>query len=181
MTKLTGSDAGVGDYLGRAVALDGHTVLIGAPQHGGGAGAAYVFVQRGVTWREERKTVGDDTAGGDLFGHVLAVSGDAMIVGAPHDDHWGENAGAAYVFTRNQGGANWWGQMERLPINPGPGGLLGSAVDIDGDRLVVGAPGQDWAYICERNEGGADAWRIARSIPGVAGDRFGTAVAISGD
>jgi hypothetical protein len=42
--RLLASDAGVGDQLGRAVALSGTRALVGAPLHAGNVGAAYVFV-----------------------------------------------------------------------------------------------------------------------------------------
>lgn len=40
--ELTASDGAAGDYFGLYVAVDGPTVLVGAPFHAG-TGAAYVF------------------------------------------------------------------------------------------------------------------------------------------
>ena len=42
VAKLTASDAAAGDYFGRSVAIDGDTVVVGAPPAGTG-GAVYVF------------------------------------------------------------------------------------------------------------------------------------------
>lgn len=176
---LYGRTTEASDYFGKAVAISGHTVVVGAPQHAGGA--AYVFGRRGVTWQEEQKRVGDDTVGGDLFGQDVAISGDTLVVGAPTEDRYGDNAGAAYVLARNEGGLNGWHQVKRLPIGSSAGDKLGSAVDISGDWAVVGAPGGDWATLCERNDNGADAWGIVRSVSGLSGTSFGQAVAISGD
>ncbi|MEM6327065.1 MAG: FG-GAP repeat protein, partial [Bacteroidota bacterium] len=43
-------------------------------------------------------------ADGDAFGYAVAVSGDRAVVGAYQDDDTADNAGAAYVFERADGG-----------------------------------------------------------------------------
>jgi hypothetical protein len=172
--KLSGSDTEAGDYFGMSVAISGHTVVAGAPQHED-VGAAYVFVRRGARWRRERKRLGDDTAGGDLFGSAVAVSGDTLVAGAPYEDDWGDYAGAAYVFARNEGSANGWGQMTRLSIASSDHYELGSAVDISGDTFVVGMPGGDRAFVGERNQG------IVTAVFGTSSTKFSQAVAVSGD
>ena len=178
--ELTGSDTGNGDYFGYTVVVDGHTIVAGAPQNGDG-GAAYVLTQRGARWDEEQKRLGDDTVGGDLFGSAVAVSGDTLVVGAPYENRHGDYAGAAYVLTRNEGGADAWRQVTRLPIAANDHDKLGSAVDIDGDLLVVGVPGGDRAHICERNDNGTDAWSIVCTVNGASNTNFGHSVAVSGD
>jgi hypothetical protein len=47
------------------------------------------------------------------FGTSVAVDSDLMVVGLVDDEN-GTNAGAAYVFQRDQGGVNNWGQVARL-------------------------------------------------------------------
>lgn len=178
--KLAGGTLEDGDYFGNGVAVSGHTIVAGAPQHDD-VGAAYVFARRGAAWRRDKKIWGDDTVGGDLFGSAVAVSGDTLVAGAPYEDDWGDFAGAAYVLARNEDGANNWGQVTRLLIASTDHGELGSAVDISGDTLVVGVPGDNRARICERNDSSADNWNIVRMISGVSGTSFGAAVAISGD
>ena len=46
--KLTASDGAADDEFGYSVAMDGDTVVVGAPNHGG-PGAAYVF--RRANWQ----------------------------------------------------------------------------------------------------------------------------------
>ncbi len=178
--ELIGGDTETGDCFGDGVAISGHTIVAGAPLNDG-VGAAYVFARRGAQARHEQKRLGDDTAGGDLFGSAVAVSGDTLVVGAPYEDQYGDFSGAAYVLARNEGGETWWGQVTRLPIASSDHYELGSAVDIDGDLLVVGAPGGDRAHICERNAGGIDTWSIVCTVNGTPDTSFGQAVAISGD
>jgi hypothetical protein len=169
-----------GAYFGAAVALSGHTIVAGAPNHDG-MGAAYAFGRRGARWRQEQKTHGDDTVGGDLFGSAVAVSGDTLVAGAPYENRYGDYAGAAYVLARNVGGVDHWGEVNRLPIGANAHDELGGAVDVQGDWLVVGAPGADRAHICARNAGGTNAWSIVATVNGVANSSFGGSVALSGD
>src|SRR5688572_31587528 len=50
-------DAGLseGDYFGTSVAVDGDTIVVGAPERGGGSrtGSAYVFIRAGDARSEE--------------------------------------------------------------------------------------------------------------------------------
>jgi hypothetical protein len=71
----------------------------------------------------------------------VGISGDRVIAGAATN---GPGAfGAAYLFQRN---GNSWPQMAKLIANDGTNGhFFGWSVDIDGDRAVVGAPGDGHA------------------------------------
>jgi hypothetical protein len=120
------------------------------------------------------------------FGRCVAVDGDTLIVGSIDDDN-GSNAGAAWVFGRDQGGPGNWGQVAKLTVSDGaPGDEFGSSVAIDGDIAVVGAPADDdvgSASVFYRNQGGADAWgQVAKLVAadGSASDQFGISVSISG-
>ncbi len=56
--KLTASDAAAGDRFGIAVALNGSTALVVAPNDDDAAfssGSAYVFVRSGTTWSQQAK------------------------------------------------------------------------------------------------------------------------------
>lgn len=178
--KKVTTAATVGE-LGRSVAVSGDTIVAGASTEDLISGAAYVFVQQGATWTEQQKPIGTDTEAGDRFGYAVAAGGDTAVVGAPYENNWGDYAGAAYVFERNQGGADQWGQVTRLLVAPAAHAKFGTSVDIDGDTLVVGAPGAARAYIFERNTGGANKWGLVSTRTGTAGSEFGQAGAISDD
>ncbi len=79
----------------------------------------------------------------DWFGYSVSVSGDILVVGAHQatvSGNWKQ--GAAYVFTRNQGGADAWGQVARLTAADGAADdWFGTSVLVSGDTLVVGAHG----------------------------------------
>lgn len=107
-TKIAPDDGDSDDFFGQSVAVsgDGTTTVIGAPTDEDpntyGAGSAYVFEASGGSWSQQRKLAPGDGDSEDWFGDTIAVSSDGttVLIGAPTDeDHNGENAGSAYVFT----------------------------------------------------------------------------------
>ena len=66
-------------------------------------------------WVEVRKILGADTAANDMFGYALALDGDRLAVGALRDDSPPlADAGSVYLFERNKGGPERWGQVAKL-------------------------------------------------------------------
>ncbi|MBI4318624.1 MAG: FG-GAP repeat protein, partial [Chloroflexi bacterium] len=186
--KLTASDGAINDSFGVSVAIDRDTIVVGAFGKSIGLGAAYVFArnQGGPdNWGQAKKLTASDGAAIDRFGVSVAIDVDTIVVGA----HTKSSAqGAAYVFARNQGGADNWGQAKELTASDGaPGDQFGISVAIDVDTIVVGAngnSGQGAAYVFARNQGGADNWGQAKKLTasdGAAGNTFGVSVAIDRD
>jgi hypothetical protein len=101
--KLTASDGAAGDDFGYAVALDGNTVLVGAPYDDSGGnedqGAAYVFTRSGASWSFQQKLTASDGEAGDIFGAAVALARERALVGAPWDDieEHGDR-GSAYLY-----------------------------------------------------------------------------------
>lgn len=91
----------------------------------------------------EVKKVFDPTGvSGDEFGFSVGISGDTAIVGAPFDDTGAmTDQGAAYIFERNTGGANFWGEFQKLTPSDGVAGdRFGGAVAVgENNRVIVGA------------------------------------------
>ena len=58
--------------------------------------------------------------GDDFFGWSVAISGSTVVVGASRDDI-GTNTdqGSVYIFQRNRGGTNAWGQVKKLLASDG--------------------------------------------------------------
>jgi len=201
VAKLVASDGARNDDFGSAVAIAGDTVVIGAPKADlPGAfdqGAVYVFYRnQGGTnaWGQAAKLTAVDAAGQDHFGHAAAIDGDVVVVSADQDDVGFENnQGAAYVFYRNQGGADAWGQVAKLVASDGAeDDYFGNSVSISGDLAIVGAEyahvsgheHQGAAYLYQRNQGGLDVWGQVKKLTAADGyeyDHFGNAVAIDGD
>ena len=182
--KLTTDDAKAGDLFGNAVAMDGQTVLVGAPgvdDAGPEAGAVYVFVQVGDEWIQQARLIGADIGIFDRFGSAVAVHENTAIVGTHGKDEVGADSGAAYVFVRN--GAAWTQQAKLTHRDAVPGDLFGFTVSVYGDNVLIGAhrsdaagPDSGAAYLFTRNGG---TWtQDIRFIPNDIGigDEFGYAV-----
>jgi hypothetical protein len=198
VAKLTASDAQDSDYFGRSVAMSGDYVVVGAYWEGGAGtsrGAAYVFGrnQGGAdNWGEVVKLMASDAEDWDQFGWSVGISGDYVIVGANYEDGGGTSRGAAYVFGRNQGGADNWGQVIKLMASDTDNAdYFGESVAISGDIAIVGANAEDGAgtnlgavYVFDRNYGGSDNWGEIKKLSASDaenGDEFGRSVAIDGD
>ncbi|HMO56833.1 MAG TPA: hypothetical protein PKC19_05720, partial [Roseiflexaceae bacterium] len=71
------------------------------------------------------------------FGNAIAVAGDLLVVGAPNPG----GPGAIYVFDFN--GTSWNPAATIRPSDSADGDRFGTAVAIDGTRILAGAPGAD--------------------------------------
>ncbi len=158
-----------------AVALQGGRAVVGANQHHGRQGAAFVFGQTAAGWAMEAELTAPDGAAGDAFGSSVALSDTRVVAGAYGRDG---GRGAAYVFERE---ATAWSHRTTLsaPNDDAPGGL-GVSVAIDGDRVLAGAPfyddGRGAAYAFDLAAGPSPS--TLRSPFPVAGDSFGWSVAL---
>jgi hypothetical protein len=189
MAKLTASDAAAGDEFGRGVTIEGDRAAVGAfyDDDGGTAtGSAYVFEYTGGVWVETEKITASDGASADILGYCLALSGDRLAVGAYGDNDLGLNAGSAYIFDYD--GATWIESAKLLPSDGASNDYFGSAIDLDGDRVVVGGLYNDSeganagsAYVFE-NSGGiwSETAKLVASDAG-ANDYLGISCAIDGD
>ncbi|MBN2248066.1 MAG: cell wall-binding repeat-containing protein [Coriobacteriia bacterium] len=134
-------DGAAYDWFGDAVAVWGDTALIGAPGDddlGAISGSAYVYMRIDDYWVQRQKLTAGDGSDGDYFGSPVAIRGETAVIGAPGA---GSNTGAAYVFTRTGG---VWSQYAKLTADDGEvADLFGRAVAIDGETVLVGAPGDD--------------------------------------
>ena len=195
--KLTASNAAAYDKFGYSVAIDGDTVVVGVPEsdeNGDRSGSAYVFVRSGHSWNQQDKLIASDAATNDKFGWSVAINGDTIVVGSPHNGDSAPYSGSAYVFVRN---GNAWSEQAKLTASdPQAYDNFGHSVAIDGDRIVVAARGEDFdgkydagcAYVFKRSgntwsedtTGSMTAGKIA-AFDATANHRFGQSVAIDGD
>ena len=187
--QLVGSGAVAGDEGGYDVAVSGPIAVVGARfdgQAGLKAGAAYVFLWDGSEWAEVKKLLASDGAAGDEFGYSVAADGDVVAVGAVRSDHGGADSGAAYLFERDLGGPNAWGERKKLP-GQAPGDAMGWTVLVKGDMAIMGAVYQDpggVAHLLERDLGGPGNWGLVKQLTASdadLGDRFTRSMALDGD
>lgn len=177
---------------GKSISIRGNVLIVGAPDENGGTGALYIYNrnQGGANaWGLVKKVVADDGQPGDNFGSSVSTQGGMAAVGAPGQDEVGTNAGAAYLFNQNAGGAGNWGQVKKVVVtSSGVNDNFGAAVAVSAGRLVVGAPNNDKygldagnAYVFERNQGGNGNWgwsALLNPFNDTKYSRFGTTVAL---
>jgi len=198
VAKIEPSDASTIEGFGQSVALDGDTIVVGAQfdSLSGGTyeGAAYVFERDAGgadNWGEVKKLTASDPEGGSKFAFRVAINGDTVIVGAPDKDEVVQWEGAAYVFERDAGGTNNWGEVKKVvALAPNAYEHFGSDVAVSDDTAFIGAPRNDnqgsetgAVYVLERNLGGANNWGVLKIVYGsdaTIQSSFGTSVAVSG-
>jgi len=126
--------------FGRAVAVDGDTIVAGAPDFSGDStGAAVVYEASGGSWQKHNLYLPGGLEEGAFFGRSVDVDGDWVVVGAPHSETI-EN-GRVYVY--HDSGGSWsldatlHGEPTMMDVN-----RFGQSVSLDGDTLAVGSPGR---------------------------------------
>ncbi len=198
ITKITASDGAEYDFFGHSVSISGDIIVAGAwgsDAPYSDSGSAYIFYRNqggSDVWGEVTRITADDGSSYDDFGYSVAISGDTIVVGAKFDDDMGLNSGSSYIFCRDQGGADAWGQVRKITASDGEEeDNFGTSVAIYQDTVVVGVPNKDdfgrdsgSVHIFNRNEGGADMWgQVFKIIPrdNMENDFFGTSIAVSGN
>lgn len=149
------------DFFGTAIALDDDRLVVGAAgdstNGGSNRGAVHLFTGAGgdfsgLTWRS-KLTSGTNgmpaLANSDFFGWSLALDGDRLAVGAFNDSTGGSSRGAVHLLTGV--GLDFSGLTWRSKLASGINGMpeltnsdfFGWSVALNGDRMVIGAFGDD--------------------------------------
>lgn len=163
----------------------------GGPPQEGRSGVVHVF-GRGVdgAWSQRESLRPDGSFAGDLFGRAIALEGDRALIGAPG---WNVTAGevaterAGRVFEYRLASGDGWRHSAIVEPRPEAEAGFGSAIAVQGDAAVIGAPGsgdgQGAAHLY-RLDPSDGAWsersRILVVAEGQRGDRFGNAVGLDG-
>ena len=183
--RLVPSDGSAGDLFGWSVDLNGERALVGSWRHAGMSGAAYVYRRTAGGWIEEAKLTAPDGEPTDELGFHVGLDEARAIAGARNDDDANTDAGAAYVFARN--GTAWSLESKLTVPGQAAGSRTGTAVAIDADRALLGAPGAvvsgapvGSAIVFERQAG---SWRLEATLAGPPNTErfsFGRSVALQG-
>ncbi len=190
--KIVADDGADGDLFGFSVAIDGETIVVGAPGVSGdesvSEGAAYVFVRSGDAWMQQARLAIAEPMELDGFGTSVGISDDTVIVGAPGiDGLGGADQGSATIFIRS--GDAWSEQAKLLASDAAAADAFAFSVAISGETVLVGArldngtAGNDQgsAYVFTRS---GTAWTEQAHLfasDAAAADHFGFAAALRGD
>ena len=180
------------NLFGYSLALEGNILVVGDPyddQAGVEAGAVTIFQSdQADGWKEITRVTPVDAEAGIHFGRDVAISGDLLAVGAPYDNDLWERSGSVYLFERNQGGADAWGQVAKLVASDAyTYDQFGWAVAVSGDIVAAGAYTKMYGgrvYIYEHDSEEPGEWvEVAQLNPDPPGlqDCFGEALDMEDD
>jgi hypothetical protein len=181
------------DHFGTAVAIDGQMIVAGAPEtdYSGktDAGTAYVFRFENNAWIQKKIFTPADPVNNGHFGLALDISATTIAVGAPAASIGATTSvGAVYIFNNTDfTGTNWVNGQKLEPDEVQQYMEFGKAIDIDGDRMMIGAPSTKhgdavYAGRCLHFTRANGLWTNNATLNSLnAMDRAGTAVAILGD
>ena len=177
--------------MGRSVAIEGNTAVIGVPRKNvrgmSNAGEVHVLERIGTAWMPIARFSGGQE--GARFGQAVSISGDRFVVGASRHSNDGISNGAVFTFEKNEdgkwisAGSNSFLYEDDLPVNA----EFGRTLLLVGDRLAVASPLND-----EKNDGSGavyiyefdlDEWRWDERLDGdgyEAGAGFGWSLASDG-
>lgn len=167
--------------FGYRVAASDSYYVIGAPSTSTShidSGEVLVYNPAGeFVSRIENPTPGTN----DNFDSAVAVVGNLVVVGAWQDDFSSTDSGRAYVFQAETG------EFLFNLQNPNPSSFdeFGYSVAADGNRIVIGTPGEDFVAtdageLSVYSTTGAYQYKISNP-DAAAGDRFSAALALKGN
>lgn len=190
VARLGASDGALGDEFGRACAVAGDAIAVGAQfddDDGQLSGSVYLYNRTDdltVEWPQTDKLTASDAQPFQYFGSSLAMHEPWLAVGAPGDFFASQFPGAVYVFRRAAPPFTSWSELVRLSGSDAvPGDRFGSSVALRADLLAVGTDNEA-VYVFERSDGPAgDEWNeVAKLTPddAVPGSGFGASVGVDG-
>lgn len=139
--KIKADDGESYDSFGNSVAMDNGYAIVGTYRGIYASGAAYIFKQEDESWVQQAKLIPDDSNDDAVFGYSVSISGDYAVVGAFGDDELGTDAGAVYIYKRDN---DVWVKQAKLTAPDGnDDDFFGESVSISDDLLIIGASGDD--------------------------------------
>ena len=173
--------------FGWSLAIEGDTLVVGAPGTDSNSGAVYVFIRLfkanpGGGWVLSQRLQSADPQPNFRFGSSVAIDNGTLVIGSQND----EFAGAAYVYEQTNNG---FIQQARLAAPDGePGDTFGRSVAIDDGTILIGAPADDVRRVDQGSVrvfiDSGDGWnqeQVLTASNGLRKEVFGVSVAIDGD
>lgn len=144
--KLMANDGANTDIFGVRVALFGDTALISARRDdiegvGKDAGSAYIFERSNGHWQQKQKLVAPDGKADDRFARGVALGENTALITAMHNDANGNNAGALYVFKKQQG--EWHYSSKVFAKHGQPEDRFGWNIALSNQTAIVASPHRD--------------------------------------
>lgn len=168
------------DLFGRAVAIAGNTIAVGAPgiysernepQPGAPEGVVYLFERVSGVWTRTARLFDPEGSPGDAFGEEVELNGDTLLVKAWNDRNEAApilgNSGSVSVFRRTNAG--WQLETKLTPTFAYPGGRLLRSMAVDGNTIALatnnraegGFVREGTVHVYSRTAGG---WKLSAQI-----------------
>jgi len=156
-----------------------------------GAAFVYQYDSNRDRWVQETMLAPSDGKQGDVFGNIVALYKDRLLVGARQRDHNGiADAGVVYAYYRVNG--SWGGQQKIAPNNARAGDEFGARIAFSGDgntavitahkRNVRGtASGAAYAFTYSQARHKWEQTQMIIPGDGQARAEFGSSVALDAD
>jgi hypothetical protein len=170
LLKLTAAGGGPGGAFGSSLDADAGRLLVGTSYSSGYGQTAYVFDL--ATFTQGAVLTSPNGPNGDDFASSVALEGNLAVVGAPRDDEAGSDAGAVHLFDATSGVH----LVKLLAQGAAAGAELGTAVAVEGGRVLAGAPRGGYAYLFDAGTG----QQLAELGSGDFFGSFGAGVALAG-
>ncbi|MEY4064499.1 MAG: putative signal peptide protein, partial [Pseudomonadota bacterium] len=171
---LKALNASVNDFFGDTLSLSGDTLAVGVSNEDSSqttitngptaasndnapeSGATYIFKRTTTNWSQEAYIKAGNAEGDDYFGWSVALSGDALAVGATGEsslrntirndsdadsNNSSAQSGAVYLYRRNN--SQWVQEAFIKASNANSTDEFGTALSLSGDVLAVGASNED--------------------------------------
>ncbi|MGE4158827.1 MAG: DUF6531 domain-containing protein [Planctomycetota bacterium] len=130
-------NVGPGGGFGGTMAVLNDELLVSATGANGGRGAAFLYKKVANSLVLEQAFSPSDLNTNDYFSAALAFDGSVMVIGAYNQDVGFIDAGAAYIFEKQNG---VWVQVQKVTAgDPHASDWFGAGVAIDQGRILIGA------------------------------------------
>lgn len=179
-----------------SVAIEGDWLALGAAEHdvpNTASGAVWLFQRDTIsgTFLESQILSSTLASIGDEFGTCVDLDGQRLAIGAPMEDGAETNQGYVYLYQWEETANQWLLEAKLSAPVAMAGERFGTALVLNGDRLLVGAPSgrvdgptsleTGEAHLFERDPftGIWSSVEEFRPADLAAGDAFGSSVALS--
>lgn len=196
--KLSAPVTGSAMQFGMSVGIAGDTLVVGAstaPFQENRAGAAFVYTKGTSGWSaatQVAKLVSSDLQAYDLFGDIVAIESDTILVAATAGDGQTVDTGAVYLYEKPATG--WADGTETAKLTGSTSAkydVFGCALAKQGDTIVVGArraslgnTNHGGAYVFVKPATGWTSMTESGTFKGSVGSRiggFGSVLALTDD
>jgi hypothetical protein len=155
--KLVSNTPASNYYFGYSVYMNNGSVVVGEY----GNNKTHVWILSSSTWTKQTVLTSADTS--SAFGKAVAINGDYIASGATN---------SVYVYVRS---GTTWSQQQKITATSA------SSVALENSNLIIGCSSANLVYVYTRTN---TTWSVFTTLvqnDAVAGDGFGSAVALSGN